>query len=186
LQNFSASNLIMQGVVLLLALGFPVSLLLAWVYDITPQGVAVIPRKDESHTAPARQKPGMVVVRLDAFSVEPADEVLGDRFTDDLSASMEHLTGVRVVSRTGSHADGERVRDVRETAPEPGVSYRLVGNLHRMGEVVRVTAQLVRADDGAHLWANNYDTNIDDLRQVQNELLRDVALHLGVEPAPPE
>ena len=70
---------------------------------------------------------------------------------------------------------------MREIGRELGVRYLLEGSLRRMGDQVRVTAQLVQTEDGSHLWAENYDTAIDELPQVQDSLLRGIALQLGTE-----
>ena len=181
LENFNATDRMMQGVILLAAVGFPVALLLAWMYDLSPQGIIVTPAAGESASASTEERPGIVILPFDSYSDKPEDEVLSNGFTEDLTTLLARITGFFVISRNSAYAYKDRTLDAREIGRELGVRYLLEGSLRRMGDQVRVTAQLIQADDGSHLWAENYDTKMDELYQVQDALLRKIALQLGVE-----
>jgi len=173
--NFAASDRIMQAVILLAALGFPVALMLAWVYDLTPRGIKQTPALDESGGPPAEERPGIVVLAFASSSGEPEDEVLSDGFTEELTTLLASLSGLPVISRGRSDTAGDRAMNVAELGRELGVRYLLEGSLRRVGDQVRVTAQLIQASDGGLLWAHNYDTSVAELSRVQDTLLRDIA-----------
>jgi TolB-like protein/Flp pilus assembly protein TadD len=181
LENFNASDRIMQGVIVLAAVGFPIVLVLAWMYDLGPEGVVVTPAAGEPAKPSTKERPGIVVLPFDSYTDTPEDEILSKGFTEDLTTLLAHIDGFFVISRNSAYAYKDGTRDVREIGRELGVRYLLEGSLRRMGEQVRVTAQLIQADDGGHLWADNYDAGIDELHEVQDDLLHNIALQLGVE-----
>jgi TolB-like protein len=181
LENFNASDRVMQGVILAAALGFPVSMLLAWMYDLTPSGIVPASAEKEAVAASTGERPGIVVLPFDSFSGTPQDEVLSNGFTEDLTTALARITGFFVIARNSAYAYKDRTQDVREIGRELGVRYLLEGSLRRMGDQVRVTAQLIQAEDGSHLWAENYDTGVDELEQVQDALLGNITMQLGVE-----
>ncbi|MCZ6830703.1 MAG: hypothetical protein O7F73_14175 [Gammaproteobacteria bacterium] len=140
LENFNASDRIMQGVILLMALGFPITLTLAWIYNLTPQGVMMTPSADAPDSPSAQERPGIVVLPFASFSGEPEDEVLSNGFTEDLTTLLAQISGIFVISRNSAYAYKDRTTDAREIGRELGVRYLLEGSLRRMGDQVRVTA----------------------------------------------
>jgi len=194
LENFNLPERVMQIVILCAALGFPVALVLAWLYDLSARGIQrtavpgvvdqVVPQRAEAGTntsATGTERPGIVVLPFESFSGEPFDEVIANGFTEDLTTLLAHVPGIFVISRNTAALYKDRKMDLRDIGRELGVRYLLEGSLRRKEEQLRVTAQLIEAESGGHLWAHHYDTPAEQLEQVQDELTQGIALQLGSE-----
>lgn len=194
LENFNLPERAMQLVILCAALGFPVALVLAWLYDLSARGIqrtaasvagdelqTPVPETAASAPAASHERPGVVVLPFESFSGEPFDEVTASGFTEDLTTLLAHVPGIFVISRNTAALYKDRKMDLRDIGRELGVRYLLEGSLRRKEGDLRVTAQLIEAESGGHLWAHSYDTPADQLEQVQDELTRGIALQLGSE-----
>ncbi|MEH6570513.1 MAG: hypothetical protein V7709_15640, partial [Halioglobus sp.] len=185
LENFNQPERIMQLLIFCAALGFPLALILAWIFDVTPDGVKrtdVLGSVTEDNvTASSGERPGIVVLPFQFFSDQPLDEIVSNGFTEDLTTLMARVPGFFVISRNTAFTYKDQMKDLREIGSELGVRYLLEGSLRRIGEQVRVTAQLIDAETGSHLWAEHYDTPGDQLAQVQDALIDGIAVRLGVE-----
>ena len=120
-------------------------------------------------TPPARS----IVVLPFANVGHDADlEYFADGLADDLIASLSRLDGLRVVARTSAFFFKNRPADIREIAKHLGVHLVLEGSVRRSGSRLRVTAQLINAADGCHLWSDRYDREMDmrDVLKVQDEI----------------
>jgi TolB-like protein len=120
-------------------------------------------------TPPARS---IVVLPFANVGHDPALEYFADGLADDLIASLSWLHGLRVVARTSAFFFKNRPSDIREIAKHLGVDLVLEGSVRRSGSRLRVTAQLINAADGCHLWSDRYDREIDmqDVLAVQDEI----------------
>jgi TolB-like protein len=194
LENFNLPERIMQLLILGAVLGFPVVLVVAWLYDLNLSGFrrtpplepaveGVSPPQTESGADPAvrEQRPGLVVLPFQTFSGQPVDEIVADGFTEDLTTMLAHVPEFFVISRNTAYMYKGQMKDLREIGAELGVRYLLEGSLRRKGESLRITAQLIEAETGSHLWAENYDTPVAELEQVQDTLTQSIALQLGSE-----
>jgi adenylate cyclase len=194
LENFDLPAQVMQIILYSAALGFPVALILAWIFDATPAGIRRTAATDESpeggpeaaSVVPAmarteEERPGLVVLPFDSMSESPQDKIVSDGFTEDLTTSLARVPGFFVISRNTAFSYRGKQKDLREIGRELGVRYLLEGSLRRMGEQMRITAQLIEAETGSHLWAENYDTPVDQMDRVQDELINAIAVQLGSE-----
>jgi TolB-like protein/Tfp pilus assembly protein PilF len=107
-------------------------------------------------------------------------EVLCDGLTEDLITALSQMRGLRVVARSSSFRFKGPARDLREVATDLGVGHLLEGSLRRSGRRLRVTAQLIRAADACHLWAERFDREVDNTFDVQDYLSRAIAESLYV------
>jgi TolB-like protein len=114
----------------------------------------------------------IVVLPFANVGHDEALEYFADGLADDLIASLSRLNGVRVVARTSAFFFKNRPADIREIAKHLGVDLVLEGSVRRSSSRLRVTAQLINAADGCHLWSDRYDREIDmqDLLAVQDEI----------------
>jgi TolB-like protein len=179
LENFNLPERVMQLIILAAALGFPVALVLAWIYDRTPAGVRRTTALSRGNTEVER--PGLVVLPFDNLSEESLDEISANGFTEDLTTLLAHVPGFFVISRNTAFSYKGKNKDLREIGRELGVRYLLEGSLRRKGDQMRITAQLIEAKTGSHLWADNYDAPADQLEQVQDKLINSIAIQLGSE-----
>jgi len=118
------------------------------------------------------------------LSGDKSDEYFSDGLTEEIINALAKVRGLKVIARTSAFAFKGRNEDIRRIAEALGVANVLEGSVRRSGNRVRITAQLIDASDGAHLWSDRYDREITDIFAVQDELAAAIAeaLHakLGV------
>ena len=101
-------------------------------------------------------------------------------FGRELITTLSKLAELRVTARNSSFVYKGRSVDVREAAKQLGVRYILEGSVRKSGNRIRVTAQLIDAKDGTHLWAERYDRDVDDIFAIQDEITLVVATEMQV------
>jgi TolB-like protein/Flp pilus assembly protein TadD len=128
-----------------------------------------------SASAPALpDKPSVAVLAFANLSANPQDEYFCDGVTEDIITELSRFHSLFVISRNSSFTYKGKAVDVRAVARELGVRYVLEGSVRRAGERVRVTAQLIDAATGGHIWAEKYDRVMDDVFEVQEEVTRSI------------
>jgi TolB-like protein len=123
----------------------------------------------------------IVVLPFANLSNDPEQGYFADGITDDLTTDLSRLTGMFVIARSTAFTYKDRPIDAKRIGLELGVRYVLEGSVRRSGDEVRVNAQLVDADTGAHLWAERLDRDTSDLFAAQNEITGRIALTLHLE-----
>jgi TolB-like protein len=109
------------------------------------------------------------------------DDVFADGMVEDLTAALSVHPQRKVVAASATAIYRHGARDLRQIGRDLGVRYLLEGNLRRVGEDLRVTAQLVEADSGSILWTQRFERPLAQLSALQDELVTEVAAHLGVQ-----
>ena len=112
-------------------------------------------------------RPSIAVLPFANMSGESDQEFFADGLVEDLITTLSKLAGLRVIARNSSFVFKGRAVDVREVASQLGVQFVLEGSVRKSGNRVRVTAQLIDASDGSHLWAERYDRNMDDIFAIK-------------------
>ena len=123
----------------------------------------------------------IVVLPFTNLSNDPEQEYFADGITDDLTTDLSRISGSFVIARNTAFTFKGRSADVRQIGREIGVRYVLEGSVRRAGDRMRVNAQLTDAESGAHLWAERFDRDTDDLFALQDEITSQIALALGSE-----
>jgi len=113
------------------------------------------------------------------MSADPANEYFSDGLTETLLHMLAQLDDLKVAARTSSFAFKGKNVDIRTIAAALGVAHVLEGSVQKAKNRIRVTAQLIRASDGFHVWSQNYDRDLDDVFAIQDEIAADVARALG-------
>ena len=207
-------------VVVLLALGFPIAVILAWAYELTPEGIkrteSVDPEKsvrrrtgrtldfliigvlaaviallvfDRVRSRPAATSgvpdKSIAVLPFENLSAQPENAHFAAGVQDEILSTLAKIAELKVISRTSTNlykASGPR--NLREIAAQLGVAYLLEGSVQRAQNRVRVNAQLVRAQDDAHVWAQSYDRELSDVFAIQTEIANTIAgqLHARISP----
>jgi TolB-like protein len=122
----------------------------------------------------------IAVLPFVAMSNGPDDEYFADGLTEEILNSLAQLPELLITARTSSfHFKGQDI-PVQEIATALGVGHVVEGSVRRSGERLRVTAQLVRADDGFHVWSENYDSTSADTIQVQEDIAEKIAVAMDV------
>ena len=114
------------------------------------------------------------------MSGDPEQEFFCDGLVDDILTSLSKLSGLRVIARDSSFVFKGRAVDVREAARSLSVRYVLEGSVRKSANRIRITAQLIDARDGAHVWAERYDRVFDDIFAVQDEITLALATEMQV------
>ena len=132
--------------------------------------------------APATQAepPSIAVLPFADMSSEKNQEYFSDGLAEELLNSLAKIPGLRVAARTSSFQFKGKTEDLRTVADKLNVSTILEGSVRTQGGRVRITAQLIKASDGFHLWSDTYDRELRDIFAVQDEIARAVAGSLQV------
>jgi TolB-like protein len=230
-----------RAVLLLLVIGFPFALIVAWAFELTPEGIrpttAVSP---EQSVAPKTGQKlnrfvfialalALILVIFDAYiltnddaqpgtattaattktvitdtaareqtlpaialersiavlpftnlSEDPSQEYFADGLAEELLNKLAQVNDLQVAARTSSFAYKGRNEDMRVIGQELGVNYILEGSVRKSAEQLRITAQLIQADDGFHLWSSTYDRTLQDIFVIQDDIAGEVARALKI------
>ena len=127
------------------------------------------------------EKPSIAVLPFTNLSGDPEQEFFSDGITEDIITALSKLSKLFVVARTSTFTYKGRAIDIREVGREQGVRYVLEGSVQRGSDRLRITAQLVDATTGHHIWAQRYDRTMQDVFALQDEITREVTSALQVE-----
>jgi serine/threonine-protein kinase len=121
------------------------------------------------------------------MSRDPDDEYFSDGLAEEIINRLVHVADLKVTARTSSFAFRGKAQDIRSIAEALGVRTILEGSVRRAGSRIRVSAQLINAEDGYHLWSERYDRELTDVFTIQDEIAQAIAgalqSTLGVKPA---
>jgi TolB-like protein/Flp pilus assembly protein TadD len=203
----------------ILILGFPVALVVSWMYELTPEGVkrehdvdrseSITPRtgqrlniitlivaliaivlvafqhyvEPDSAETPApiqAASPTIAVLPFVNMSSNPEQEFFSDGMTEEILNVLAKIDGLQVTGRTSSFQFKGQNLDLRDIGQRLGVAHVLEGSVRRFGDDLRITAQLVRADNGFHLWSESYDRKMANVFAIQEEIAKAIAQALTI------
>jgi TolB-like protein/Flp pilus assembly protein TadD len=195
--SFGIPDWAFRLVVLAIALGFPVALVLAWAFELTSDGIKVesagVGTKrmytfaavlaalavgwfmrggvggGAGFEAPLGPHSTAVLPFVN-MSSDKENEYFSDGLTETLLHKLAQVPELKVAARTSSFAFKGKQEDIRAIGRELGVATVMEGSVQRSGDTLRITAQLVRTDDGSHIWSINYDRKLADLFAIQDEI----------------
>jgi serine/threonine-protein kinase len=133
---------------------------------------------EQCSSAPANLQPSIAVLPFESLSSDPDNEYFGDGLAEEIINLLVASPGLRVIARTSSFAFKGKREDVRRIAEILDVTYVLEGSVRRVGDRLRVTAQLISARDGSHIWSDRYDRELKDVFAVQDEVAQATAFAL--------
>lgn len=143
--------------------------------------VATVSEEQRLDPGPLRQplslpdKPSIAVLAFANISGDPGQEYFSDGITQDIITELSRFPELFVIARNSSFRYKGRSFDVRQVGSELGARYVLEGSIRRSGDQVRISAQLVDAQTGAHRWAERYDRELSDIFAMQAEVARTIA-----------
>jgi TolB-like protein/Flp pilus assembly protein TadD len=126
-------------------------------------------------------RPSIAILPFTNRSTERADEVFAGGMGEDIAAALSLGRGLKVISQSATFAYRKNTSDLRTIGQELGAKYLLEGNTRRVGQSLRVCAQLVEAETGAIMWTQKFDRPLSELAELQEELVEELAAHLGVQ-----
>ena len=139
---------------------------------------------EQTAVKPGRQHPSVAVLPFANMSRDPDDEYFSDGLAEELINLLAHVPDLKVTARTSSFAFRGREQDIRRIAESLGVGTILEGSVRRAGSRIRVTAQLINAEDGYHLWSERYDRELTDVFAIQDDIAQAIASALQLKLAP--
>ena len=125
-------------------------------------------------------KPSIAVLPFDNISSDKEQEYFSDGITEDIITDISKISGLFVVARNSTFTYKGKAVKVRQVAEDLGVRYVLEGSVRRSGDQIRITAQLIDALTGNHVWADRYDRDLENVFKVQSEVAQQVAKALAV------
>jgi TolB-like protein/Flp pilus assembly protein TadD len=212
----------MKLLIAALAIGFPLATILAWAFELTPEGLVrsdeVAPNESITRRTgrkldfliigvlmvavtllvtdrywlrvPASRATGksIAVLPFENLSRDPDNAFFADGIQDDILTSLAKIADLKVISRTSvmQYRGAGALRNLREIAKALGVENVLEGSVRRDGSRVLVSAQLIDARDGRHIWAERYDRTLADALTLQGEVATEIASALRLKLAPEE
>jgi len=206
-------NWTLRLVVVLLLAGFPVALILAWAYDVTPQGIQATPASPGTHRrrniialtsiglaisavagffllprASGRiVEKSIAVLPFQSLSDEKENAYFADGIQDDILTNLSKIGDLKVISRMSVMSyRGDSLRNAREIGKTLGVAALLEGSVRRIGNRVRVNVQLINANNDEHIWAEDYDRDLTDVFAIQTDLAQKIASALQAKLSPNE
>jgi TolB-like protein len=129
---------------------------------------------------PARNTPSIAVLPFANMSRDADDEYFSDGLAEEIINALSQMNGLKVIARTSAFAFKGKNEDIRKIAETLGVSNVLEGSVRRAGNRLRITAQLIHAADGSHLWSHRYDREMTDVFAIQDEISATIASQLKV------
>ena len=183
---FEIPNWAVRLIVLVLVLGFPIALMLSWIFDLTPQGIRRTEESDRSLAAlpvgPAaiRNIPekSIAVLPFENLSDDKENEYFAAGVHNDILSNLAKVADLKVISRTSVQQFKSGTRNLREIGLALGVAHILEGTARRAGNRIRVNAQLIDARSDAQLWGETFDREITDLFALQSELAQRISQEL--------
>jgi TolB-like protein/Tfp pilus assembly protein PilF len=207
-------NWALRLVITLLLLGFPIALMLAWAYDITPQGVRATPTSavPGSHrrrnvivlvatgviisaaagffllprVSAHKIDKSIAVLPFESLSDEKENAYFADGIQDDVLTNLSKIGDLKVISRTSVMPYRGKASNVRDIGKALGVGAILEGSVRRIGNRVRVNVQLINAENDEHMWAEDYDRELTDVFAIQTDLAQKIATELRAKLSPSE
>ena len=203
-------NWTLRFVVMVLLMGFPIALILAWAYDVTPQGIRATPGSHRRRNllmliafgmiisagagffllprASARKiDKSIAVLPFQSLSDEKENAYFADGIQDDILTNLSKIGDLKVISRMSVMSyRGDAVRNAREIGKALGVATLLEGSVRRIGNRVRVNVQLIDASNDEHIWAEDYDRDLTDVFAIQTDLAQKIAAALQAKLSPTE
>ena len=142
---------------------------------------AVEPASIEKMALQLPDKPSIAVLPLNNFSKDPGQEYIADGITENLITTLSKTAKLFVIARNSVFTYKGKPVSVKQVSEDLGVRYILEGSVQISNNRIRITAQLIDAIKGAHIWAQKYDNNIDDIFQLQDEIALKILEALRVE-----
>jgi len=138
----------------------------------------VEPASVEKMALPLPEKPSIAVLPFDNLSGDPEQEYFSDGLTEEIIAGLSKVPDLFVIARNSSFIYKGKPVKVQQVSEELGVRYVLEGSVRKEGNRVRITAQLIDAVSGHHMWSKRYDRELESIFELQDEIMRDILIEI--------
>jgi TolB-like protein/Flp pilus assembly protein TadD len=200
-------------VIVVLLIGFPISLILAWALEVTPEGIRATPTAPSTprrrrnivalvavgaivsaaagffllpRASARKMDKSIAVLPFENFSDDKENAFFADGIQDDILTNLSKISDLKVISRTSVMPYRGKDKNVREIGKALGVSAILEGSVRKAGNRVRVNVQLINAVNDEHIWSDVYDRDLTDVFAIQTDLAKKIAQELSAKLSPTE
>jgi adenylate cyclase len=179
----------MRLLLVLLVIGFILACVLGWIYDVGARGIErtrpadLVPANASATPAAGADRApdaSVAILPFTDLSEDRDQDYFCDGLAEEILNALAAIRGMRVASRTSSFRFRDSATDARDIGRALNVAAIMEGSVRKSGERVRVTAQLIDAGNGYHLWSENFDRRLEDIFAIQEEIARSVAQALRV------
>jgi TolB-like protein/Tfp pilus assembly protein PilF len=191
-------------ITLMLLIGFPIALVMAWAFEVTPEGVrldiAPIGNKrmytitallaaialgwyflgGPASRSAATEARSIAVLPFVNMSGDPSNEYFSDGLAETTLDLLAQVPDLKVIARTSSFAFKGKGQDARQIGAALGTAHLLEGSVQRAADTLRITVQVIRVADGSHLWSHHYDRPMVDVFSIQDEIANHVVQELEI------
>ena len=200
---FDISNSVIRAVIALLLIGFPVALVLAWVFDVTPQGIVITPAPSAHrrrnltlliaagvivsasagffllpHLVRRNVEKSVAVLPFQNLSSDPENAYFADGIQEEILTRLAKISDLKVIARTSTQQYQSQPGNLAEIAKQLGVANIIEGSVQKAAAQVRVNVHLVNVQTGSQLWAERYDRKLSDIFAVESEIAKGIAQSL--------
>jgi TolB-like protein/cytochrome c-type biogenesis protein CcmH/NrfG len=200
---FDISNSAIRAVIALLLIGFPVALVLAWVFDVTPQGIVITPAPSAHrrrnltlliaagvivsasagffllpHLVRQKVDKSVAVLPFQNLSSDPENAYFADGIQEEILTRLAKISDLKVIARTSTQQYQSQPGNLAEIAKQLGVANIIEGSVQKAADQVRVNVHLVNVQTGSQLWAERYDRKLSDIFAVESEIAKGIAQSL--------
>ena len=195
-------NSALRLVIVLLLIGFPLALILGWVFDVTPQGIRATPRAALGthrrsnvimlvatgviisavagffllpRVSAHKVDKSIAVLPFENLSEDKANAYFAEGIQDEILTRLSKIADLKVISRTSTQHYKSAPENLPEIARQLGVAHILEGSVQKSGDAVRVNVQLIKAANDSHLWADTFDRKLADIFSVESEVAKAIA-----------
>jgi TolB-like protein/Tfp pilus assembly protein PilF len=206
-------NWSLRLVIILLLIGFPISLILAWALEVTPEGIRTTQPAPSGHrrrrnivalvgigvivsaaagffllprASAHKVDKSIAVLPFENFSDDKENAYFADGIQDDILTNLSKIGDLKVISRTSVMPYRGKEKNVRDIGKALGVSAILEGSVRKAGNRVRVNVQLINAENDEHIWSDVYDRDLTDVFAIQTDLAKKIADELHAKLSPTE
>jgi TolB-like protein/Tfp pilus assembly protein PilF len=166
-------------VIILIIIGFPLAIIFSWIFDITPEGLKKTkPYEEAVSDEPENQKKvpritynnSVAVLPFEDMSPNKDQEYFCEGIAEEIINSLTQVKRLKVIARTSAFAFKGKQMDIRDIGNTLDVANVLEGSIRKDGDNLRITAQLIRVEDGYHLWSEIYKRELKDIFSIQEEI----------------
>ncbi len=206
----------LKWIIVILAIGFPIWIILAYIYEITPEGIKKtisieeedsndrqqsfqlnkiiigalfiaitllfinIFRDNSNNTLNGDSSKSIAVLAFANMSSDKEQDYFSDGISEEILNLLANVPNLKVISRTSSFSFKEKDVTTEEIGKTLHVNHILEGSVRKSGNTIRITAQLINANDGAHVWSKTYDRTMADVFKIQDEIASRVTKQLKI------
>ena len=166
-------------VMILIIIGFPLAMIISWIFDISPEGIHRTRSLENEQNEKKEALPSVIdssyvgsiaVLPFQDMSPEKDQDYFCEGISEEIINALTHVESLKVIARTSAFAFKGKHMDIREIGMTLNVDNILEGSVRKDGNNLRITTQLIRVEDGSHLWSEAFNRELNEVFAIQEEI----------------